>query len=53
MDVAKQVLIADYSDRDLRGATFNLSNLREANLFRIDPGASLYGAVAGCRSPWR
>ena len=33
MDVAKQVLIgADYSDKDLRGATFNLSNLREANL---------------------
>ena len=46
MDVAKQVLIgADYSNRDLRGATFNLSNLREANLSGSDlRGASLYGA---------
>ena len=46
MDVAKQVLIgADYSDKDLRGATFNLSNLREANLSGSDlRGASLYGA---------
>ena len=46
MDVAKQVLIgADYSNKDLRGATFNLSNLREANLSGSDlRGASLYGA---------
>ena len=46
MDVAKQVLIgADYSGKDLRGATFNLSNLREANLSGSDlRGASLYGA---------
>ena len=46
MAVAKQVLIgADYSDKDRRGATFNLSNLREANLSGSDlRGASLYGA---------
>ncbi|WP_353292653.1 pentapeptide repeat-containing protein [Synechococcus sp. M16CYN] len=46
MDVAKQVLIgADYSHKDLAGATFNLSNLREANLSGSDlHGASLYGA---------
>ena len=46
MDVAKQVLIgADDSDKDLRGATFNLSTLREANLSGSDlRGASLYGA---------
>ena len=46
MDVAKQVLIgSDYSGKDLRGATFNLSNLREANLSGSDlRGASLYGA---------
>ena len=46
IDVAKQVLIgSDYSDKDLRGATFNLSNLREANLSGSDlRGASLYGA---------
>ena len=46
MDVAKQVLIgADYSNKDLRGSTFNLSNLREANLSGSDlRGASLYGA---------
>ena len=46
MDVAKQVLIgADYSNKDLRGATFNLSNLREANLSGSDlRGASLYAA---------
>ena len=46
IDVAKQVLIgSDYSGKDLRGATFNLSNLREANLSGSDlRGASLYGA---------
>ena len=31
MDVAKQVLIgADFHDQDLRGATFNLTNLRDS-----------------------
>ena len=46
IDVAKQVLIAaDYSNKDLRGATFNLTNLREADLSNSDlRGASLYGA---------
>ena len=46
IDVAKQVLIgSDYSNKDLKGATFNLSNLREANLSGSDlRGASLYGA---------
>ena len=46
IDVAKQVLIgADYSNKDLKGATFNLSNLREADLSGSDlRGASLYGA---------
>ncbi|WP_225323154.1 pentapeptide repeat-containing protein [Synechococcus sp. RSCCF101] len=46
MDYAKQVLIeADFSDRDLRGVTFNLTNLREANLSGSDlRGASLFGA---------
>ena len=43
IDVAKQVLIgSDYSGKDLRGATFNLSNLREDNLSGSDlRGASL------------
>lgn len=46
MDYAKQVLIeADFSSRDLRGVTFNLTNLREANLSGSDlRGASLFGA---------
>ena len=46
MDYAKQVLIeADFSGRDLRGVTFNLTNLREANLSGSDlRGASLFGA---------
>ncbi|MEB3176664.1 MAG: pentapeptide repeat-containing protein [Synechococcus sp.] len=46
MDYAKQVLIqADFSDRDLRGVTFNLTNLREANLSGSDlRAASLFGA---------
>ena len=44
VDVAKQVLIgADYANKDLAGATFNLSNLREADLSGSDlHGASLY-----------
>ena len=34
MDVAKQVLIgADFHGADLQGATFNLTNLRQASLF--------------------
>ena len=47
MDVAKQVLIgADYSDKDLRGATFNLSNLREATLdSAVMTGTNLSDAV--------
>ena len=46
MDVAKQVLIgADFSGQDLRGGTFNLTNLRDADLSGSDlQGASLYGA---------
>jgi len=46
MDYAKQVLIeADFSNRDLRGVTFNLANLREADLSGSDlRGASLFGA---------
>lgn len=46
MDYAKQVLIqADFSDRDMRGVTFNLTNLREANLSGSDlRAASLFGA---------
>ncbi len=46
MDYAKQVLIeSDYSNRDLRGVTFNLANLLKANLSGSDlEGASLFGA---------
>tara|TARA_B100000700_G_C14640771_1_gene667241 strand:+ start:40 stop:549 length:510 start_codon:yes stop_codon:yes gene_type:complete len=46
MDYAKQVLIeADFSNKDLRGVTFNLTNLRAANLSGSDlQGASLFGA---------
>lgn len=46
MDYAKQVLIeSDFSDRDLRGVTFNLTNLRKSNLSGSDlEGASLFGA---------
>ena len=46
MDYAKQVLIgADFSNRDMQGVTFNLTNLREADLSGSDlQGASLYGA---------
>ncbi len=46
MDYAKQVLIeADFSNRDLRGVTFNLTNLLKANLSGSDlEGASLFGA---------
>ncbi len=46
MDYAKQVLIeSDFSNRDLRGVTFNLSNLLKANLSGSDlEGASLFGA---------
>lgn len=46
VDVAKQVLIgADYHGQDLRGGTFNLTNLRDADLSGSDlQGASLYGA---------
>jgi hypothetical protein len=37
MDYAKQVLIgADFHDGDLRGVTFNLTNLRDANLSGAD-----------------
>ena len=46
MDYAKQVLIeSDFSDRDLRGVTFNLANLLKANLSGSNlEGASLFGA---------
>lgn len=46
MDYAKQVLIgADFHGSDLRGVTFNLTNLREADLSGSDlRGASLFGA---------
>lgn len=46
MDYAKQVLIgADFHDADLRGVTFNLTNLRDANLSGADMrNASLFGA---------
>ena len=46
MDYAKQVLIgADFSNREMQGVTFNLTNLREADLSGSDlQGASLYGA---------
>ena len=46
MDYAKQVLIgADFHDADLRGVTFNLTNLREADFSGADlRGASLFGA---------
>jgi len=46
MDYAKQVLIgADFHGADLRGVTFNLTNLREANFAEADlRGASLFGA---------
>ena len=46
MDYAKQVLIeSDFSNRDLRGVTFNLANLLKANLSGSDlEGASLFGA---------
>lgn len=46
MDYAKQVLIdSDFSNRDMRGVTFNLTNLRKANLSGSDlSGASLFGA---------
>lgn len=46
MDYAKQQLIgADFHGADLRGVTFNLTNLREADLSDADlRGASLFGA---------
>ena len=46
LDYAKQSLIeSDFSNRDLRGVTFNLTNLRNANLSGSDlQGASLFGA---------
>lgn len=46
MDYAKQQLIgADFHGGDLRGVTFNLTNLREADLSGADlRGASLFGA---------
>jgi hypothetical protein len=46
MDYAKQVLIgADFHGADLRGVTFNLTNLREANFAGADlRNASLFGA---------
>lgn len=46
MDYAKQVLIgADFHGADLRGVTFNLTNLRDADLSGADlRGASLFGA---------
>ena len=46
MDYAKQVLIgADFSGREMQGVTFNLTNLREADLSGSDlQGASLFGA---------
>ena len=46
MDYAKQVLIgADFSNREMQGVTFNLTNLREADFSGSDlQGASLYGA---------
>ena len=46
MDYAKQVLIgADFHDSDLRGVTFNLTNLRDADLSGSDlRAASLFGA---------
>ena len=46
MDYAKQVLIgSDFSDREMRGVIFNLTNLRKADLSGSDlSGASLFGA---------
>ena len=46
MDYAKQVLIeSDFSNRNLRGVTFNLTNLLRANFTESDlRGASLFGA---------
>ena len=46
MDYAKQVLIgADFHGADLRGVTFNLTNLREASFTGADlRNASLFGA---------
>ena len=46
MDYAKQVLIGhDFAGADLRGVTFNLTNLREADFKGADlRGASLFGA---------
>jgi len=46
MDYAKQQLIgADFHGADLRGVTFNLTNLRDADLSGADlRGASLFGA---------
>lgn len=46
MDYAKQVLIgADFHGTDLRGVTFNLTNLRDADFHGADlRGASLFGA---------
>jgi hypothetical protein len=46
MDYAKQVLIgADFHGADLRGVTFNLTNLRDADFHGADlRGASLFGA---------
>ena len=46
MDYAKQVLLeSDFSNKDLRGVTFNLANLLKADLSGSDlQGASLFGA---------
>ena len=45
-DYSKQNLIeSDFSNRDLKGVTFNLSNFKNANLSGSDfQGASLFGA---------
>ena len=46
MDYGKQSLLGvDFSDSDLKGATFYLTDLQDANLSNCDlKGASLYGA---------
>lgn len=46
IDYGKQTLIGDdFSNQDLKGATFYLTNLQDANLSESDlEGASLFGA---------
>ena len=47
MDYAKQVLIgADFSNREMQGVTFNLTNLREADL----SGSDLQGSTSERRA---